>query len=113
MPAVADTIQRPRIYSANFKRWAEYFAGTHGATFDPVGLEQFFLFESAGIVPPIPNSYFLRLSGGRSMFNALTKEVRDSYGTSEWQGYAADQSNMPDWLFRAFYGWHPICKTNK
>ncbi len=94
-------------YSTNFKRWANYFAGDAGAPFDAEGLEQFFQLESNGIRPERPTPYFLRLDGGRSMFNALQKEVRAGYLGPEWQGWAADKEEMPDWLFRSFYGWHP------
>jgi hypothetical protein len=97
-------------YSANFLRWADYFAGPAGAPPDDEGLAQFHEYESRGVRPAEPTPYFLRLAGGRSMFNALQKTVRESYGTPEWQGIAADREAMPDWLFRAFYGWHPVVR---
>ena len=94
-------------YSDNFLRWANYFAGPDGAAFDPEGLAQFHAYESQGVRPERPSPYFLRLDGGRSMFNAMAKEVRESYCTDRWQGWFHDAGTMPRWLFAAFYGWHP------
>jgi len=75
------------------------------------GLTSFFRYESFGEAPQKPTPYFKRLHGGRKMYNALQKSVRESYGSFEWQGYAADMDMMPKWLFESFYGWHPDVKN--
>lgn len=98
-------------YSKNFLRWADVFErSVSGPPRDEEGMGQFHNLESSGIRPQKPTPYFTRLDCGRSMFNALQKQVRETYGTEEWQGIAHDRIEMPDWYFRAFYGWHPSIK---
>lgn len=105
MPACPNKLKG---YSRRFLQWAGHFERSiSGAPFTEAGLAQFDAMESRGERPVQPDPYFVRLDAGRAMFNALQKEVRASYLTPAWQGYAADLDLMPAWLFRAMYGWHP------
>lgn len=52
-----------------------------------LGREQFFNFESKGIVPEIPDVFFKQLCDGKKWFSVQQETIRKSYLTEEWAGF--------------------------
>lgn len=61
---------------------------------EPVGLAQFFAFESQGIEPAEPSPYFVRLLNGKRWWEWQLNEMARTYGTDEWWGWATIED---DW----------------
>jgi hypothetical protein len=59
-----------------------------GVDRDPLGLHQFFEFESCGVRHENPSPYMVRLLNGKRWWEWTVNSIAQTYGTDEWQGWA-------------------------
>ena len=81
-----------------------------------IGRQQFFDFESRGIVPENPDPYYLRLSDGRKWLDWQRNDMKEQYfrylnGISDcgWYGWHQLREDFKDDLevLKLLMNWHP------
>lgn len=93
-----------RKYKASFLAEVKRFDGCNRQMGSPVandvGLDQFFVFESTGKKPAIPDRYFTHLLDGKKWWEWTLNEYADSYfSLTDWWGWhllALDFSDDPN-----------------
>src|SRR5438552_2243084 len=58
-----------------------------GVSETPLGLQQFYDYESTGKQPSHPDPYFNRLLDGKRWWEWIVNQYRDLYFTNEWPGW--------------------------